>query len=101
MPVAKYILRGHSKSTAMATRARHGSYLFQRGNVWWIKLRSPNGRIERSLHTPDRKQAELVALPMIAEHKAALLAARPRLVMRPRKIEPGEYTVEGQRVIAT
>lgn len=66
----------------MATaRARHGSYLFQRpgSDNFWIKLRSPAGRVERSLGTSDRRQAEILALPMIAEHKAALLAARPRL----------------------
>ena len=31
------------------------------------------------LRTPDHRQAEVLALPMIAEHKAKLLAARPRL----------------------
>ena len=29
--------------------------------------------------TPDRLQAEILALPRIAEHKAKLLEARPRL----------------------
>ncbi len=46
---------------------------------WHIKLQSPTGRVERSLGPSDRVQAELLALPMIAEHKAALFAARPRL----------------------
>jgi integrase len=60
---------------------RQTDYLFQRpgsGN-WWIKLQSPGKRVEKSLRTSDRKEAEIIALPMIAHHKAALLAARPRL----------------------
>jgi integrase len=61
--------------------ARKTDYLFQRpGSAnWWIKLQSPGKRIEKSLHTPDRKQAEIIALPLIAHHKAALLAAKPRM----------------------
>ena len=60
--------------------ARKTDYLFQRAGSsnWWIKLQSPGKRVEKSLHTSDRKQAEIIALPMIAHHKAALLAARPR-----------------------
>jgi hypothetical protein len=63
----------------MTARARHGSYLFQRpeSRNYWIRLRSPDKDIVRSLHTSDKAQAEVIALPMIAEHKAALLAARP------------------------
>ncbi len=59
---------------------RKTDYLFQRAGSsnWWIKLQSPGKRVEKSLHTSDRKEAEIIALPMIAHHKAALLAARPR-----------------------
>jgi integrase len=59
---------------------RKTDYLFQRpgGSMWWIKLQSPGKRVEKSLRTSDRKEAEIIALPMIAHHKAALLAARPR-----------------------
>jgi integrase len=86
----------------MATaKARYGSYLFRRGNVWWVKLRSGGQRVEKSLRTDDRRQAEILALPLVAEHKKRLLENRPRLVMRPYSLPPGEYTVEGQRVIAT
>jgi hypothetical protein len=53
MAVASY-LRAMTK-----TRLRHGSYLFQRGSVWWIRLRSPAGRTEKSLRTADKKEAEL------------------------------------------
>ena len=60
---------------------RKTDYMFLRpgSRNWHIKLQSPTGRIEKSLGTPDRVQAEILALPMIAEHKAALLAARPRV----------------------
>jgi integrase len=85
-------------------RARHGTYLFQRdgSSNWWIRLRSGNQRIEKSLRTSDRREAELVAAPMIAAHKAALLAARPRLEMSPYTFPPGEHKgPDGERVIAT
>jgi integrase len=57
-------------------------YLFKRpGSAnWYVKLQGPGGlRIEKSLGTSDRRQAEILALHMVAEHKARLLAARPRL----------------------
>ena len=67
-------------------------YIFQRDDsaMWWIKLRSGGRRIEQSLGTSDRREAEIIALPMIAEHKARLLAARPRIerIWRHR-FEPG------------
>jgi integrase len=60
---------------------RKTDYLFQRpdSSNWWIKLQSPGKRVEKSLRTSDRKEAEIIALPMIAHHKAALLAVRPRV----------------------
>ncbi len=62
-------------------RSRHGSYLFQRdgSDKWWIKVRSAGKRTEKSLGTTDRREAEIFALPLIAEHKQNLLAARPRI----------------------
>src|SRR5271169_2021587 len=85
---------------------RKTDYLFQRpgSRNWHIKLQSPTGRIEKSLRTPDRVQAEILALPMIAEHKAKLLEARPRLETTWRhKYEPGREHVgpDGGRIIAT
>jgi integrase len=80
------------------------NYLFQRGSVWWIKLRSPGEkRIEKSLRTTDKRQAELIALPMIAEHKAKLLAARPRLETAwVSEYEPGLHDgPNGERIAAT
>jgi hypothetical protein len=91
----------------MATaRARHGSYLFQRpGSAnWWIKLRSPGERIEKSLGTTDKLTAEAKAGPMIANHKAKLLAARPRIETTwQHKLEPGRKHVapDGGEIIAT
>jgi len=85
---------------------RKTDYLFQRpgSRNWHIKLQSPTGRIEKSLRTSDRVQAEILALPMIAEHKAKLLAARPRIETSwAHQYEPGREHVgaDGQRIIAT
>ena len=86
-------------------RAKHGSYLFQRpgSSNWWVRLRSPGGRHEKSLGTADKRQAELLALPLITRHKADLIAARPRLVTvwAPR-LAPGLHdSVDGGRIAAT
>jgi len=81
---------------------RRTDYLFQRpgSRNWHIKLQSPTGRIEKSLRTSDRVQAEILALPMIAEHKAKLLAARPHL-QTVRKLEPGEHAgPDGGKIVA-
>ena len=70
---------------------RKTDYLFLRpgSRNWHIRLQTPGKRTEHSLGTPDRVQAELLALPLIAEHKGALLAARPHLEAWDRKLEPG------------
>jgi len=79
-------------ATASA-RARHGGYLFQRpGSAnWYVKLRTPGEkRKEVSLGTPDKLEAEIAAAPLVADHKAKLLAARPRLVPSwAHRLEPG------------
>ncbi len=90
----------------MAKRQRKGSYLFLRPDSrnWHIRLRSPSGRIEKSLGTPDRARAEIDALALIAQHRAALLAARPRLETTwEHELEPGREHVgpDGARIIAT
>jgi integrase len=81
------------------------SYIFQRAGSsnWWIKLRSGGQRIERSLGTTDRREAEIMALPLIAEHKARLLAARPRLERTwQHKLEPGREHPDGDgKILAT
>jgi integrase len=80
-------------------------YIFQRAGSanWWIKLRSGGKRVERSLGTPDKHQAEILAFDFIKAHKAALLAAKPSLTRAwLRAYEPGlRTTLDGRRLIAT
>ena len=84
---------------------RRTDYLFLRpgSRNWHVKLQSPTGRVERSLGTADRVQAEILALPMIAEHKVKLLEARPRLeTIWKHDYEPDREHIgpDGDRVIA-
>jgi len=88
--------------------SRKRDYLFQRSGSqnWYVRLQYPGGQhkpVEKSLRTPDRRQAEILAMPLIREHKARLLAARPTLqtTWQP-QYEPGREHVgpEGQRIIA-
>jgi integrase len=53
-------------------------YLFLRPDSqnWHVRLQSPGGRIEKSLGTPDRAQAEILSLPYIQQHKMRLLEAK-------------------------
>ena len=71
--------------------------------MWWIKLQAPGKRTEKSLGTSDRRQAEMLALPLISEHKAALLAAKLHLETKwRRQYEPGLHNgPNGERVAAT
>jgi integrase len=61
--------------------ARKRDYLFKRnGSQYWrVRFQVGGHSVEQSLKTTDRREAELAALPLIAEHKAKLLAMRPRL----------------------
>jgi integrase len=63
----------------MTERKRKISYLFLRPDSqnWHVRLQSPGGRIEKSLGTPDRAQAEILSLPYIQQHKMRLLQAKP------------------------
>jgi len=63
----------------MTERKRKISYLFLRPDSqnWHVRLQSPGGRIEKSLGTPDRAQAEILAMPYIQQHKMQLLKAKP------------------------
>jgi len=89
----------------MPKTKRKTDYLFQRpGSAnWYVKLQAPGVRVEKSLGTSDRRQAEILALPMIGEHKARLLAARPRLEPTwRREFEPGLHDgPNGERIAAT
>ncbi len=95
------------KATAKAKdRARHGSYLFQRpgSSNWYVRLRSPDKTIVKSLRTANRTKAEIEAGPKITAHKEKLLAARPRMEQTwQHKLEPGrEHTApDGGRILAT
>lgn len=86
---------------------RKTDYLFQRpgSSNWWIKLQSPGKRVEKSLRTSDRKAAEIIALPMVAHHKAALMAAKPRMETVWRyEYEPSadmQDASNGERVLAS
>src|SRR5437660_95643 len=85
---------------------RKRDYLFKRTNSqhWRVRFQMGGRSVEKSLGTPDRAQAEIIALPLIAEHKAKLLEARPRLETswQP-QYEPGREHVgpDGSRIIAT
>src|SRR4051795_13050928 len=84
----------------------NSGFIFQRpgSENWWIKLRSGGHRIERSLGTPVRAVADVLAAPMIAHHKARLLAARPPVGLAwQHEYEPGREHVgpDGGRIIAT
>ena len=91
----------------MAKTARKTDYLFQRpgSSNWYIKLRPPGEkRVEKSLGTGDKLQAEIIASPMIAEHKARILAARPRIETTwQHRLEPGrEHAApDGAKIVAT
>jgi integrase len=80
-------------------------YLFLRNGSrnWHIKLQFAGGRIEKSLGTPDRAQAEILALPHIQEHKLRLLEAKPGIrVNWQHRFAPGQehITSEGERIVA-
>src|SRR2546423_14080940 len=83
---------------------RKTDYLFLRDGSrnWQIKLQYPGGeRLEKSLGTSDRAQAEILALPYIQEHKMRLLEARPGVQVSWRhRVAPGEgdLTPEGERI---
>ena len=81
-------------------------YLFLRkgSRNWQIKLQYPDGeRVEKSLGTPDRAQAEILALHHIQEHKLRLLKAKPGIhVTWQHRFAPGQehITSDGERVVA-
>ena len=86
------------------------TYLMKRkgSHNWRLRLQYPGERVfEKSLGTRDEKQAEIVALrdygDKIAEHKARLLAARPRIEEAWRhEYAPGLHEgPDGERIFAT
>src|SRR5260370_3441933 len=85
---------------------RKMGYLFLRDGArnWQIKVQSAGGeRVEKSLGTSDRAQAEILALPYIQQHKVRLLEARPGVQVAWRhRFAPGQEhgTPDGQRIVA-
>lgn len=92
------------------------NYLFRRpgSQNWYLKLqytgdlaeRMGRRRIEKSLGTPNRAEAEIRALPLIEQHKRALFEeqrARDFPIRATHKLEPGRehQGASGERVIAT
>ena len=85
---------------------RKRDYLFKRPNSqhWRVRTQMGGKSVERSLGTPDRAVAEVLALPYIAEHRAKVLAARPRLARAWRTMyEPGltHPGPDGGTIVAT
>src|SRR5665213_1556476 len=97
---AKYIRR-------MATVKRtKNDYIFEHpeSRNLYIRLRNSDGRrYVQSLGTTDRREAEIAALPLIAQHKQRLLDARPKVVPTwTREYEPGLHVgFNGERIFAT
>jgi integrase len=81
-----------------ATRARHGSYIFQRGSIWY--RRTGSDRVAKSLGTRDKAAAEILALKHIEAHKLALQAARPRFETVPQFTPGGFHMIDGVQVFA-
>jgi integrase len=91
----------------MATMKRTKTdYIFEHSasRNLYLRLRNSDGRrYVQSLGTPDRREAEIAALPLIAQHKQRLLDARPRVVpIFIREYEPGMHTgMNDERIYAT
>lgn len=96
--------------------ARTGTYIFRPKNSanYHIRLQYPKAawrcgrkKFEKSLGTPDRREAEVLAQPYITNHKMMLLALRPVTEKRyytttRKRYEDGEHRLpDGGRVIAS
>jgi integrase len=86
-------------------KERKRDYIFKRSNsqFWRVRFQMGGRSVEKSLGTTDHAQAEILALPLIGQHKAKLLEARPRLEASWwHQHEPGrKHIVDGKEVIAT
>lgn len=85
---------------------RKRDYLFQRegSQNWRVRFQHDGKSVEKSLRTPNRAEAEVLALPLIAQHKAALLTQRPVLADAwIHELEPDREHIapDGSRIIAT
>lgn len=105
--------------------ARPGGYLYQRkgSQNWYLRLQYPTGamrsaaaallgrevpkKIEKSLHTMDRREAEVLAGPEVLEHKRFLLAfshmmnpgQRRRLSLEDHAVIEAAYTTPSRQKI--
>src|SRR4051812_43321356 len=79
-------------------------FLREGSRNWQLKLQYPDGkRLERSLRTSDRAEAEIKAMPYIQQHKVRLLEARPGIQFTwQHRYAPGQehITPDGERIIA-
>ena len=107
-PAVIYIPVSNTELTAMASpaRASYGDYIFQRpgSSNWYVQLRSPDGSKVVSLKTRDKLQAQIIASPMVAEHRAKLYAARRRFeTVWKHAMEPGREHAgpDGDKIVAT
>ena len=107
MPVANYVRRTivHRSTNTWQREHDTGPIFFsgRKAPIGGFELRSPHKTTVRSLGTPDKARAELLALPMVQEHKHALLAARPRIELAWRqKYKPGLHVApDGGKIFAT
>src|SRR5260370_19166574 len=89
----------------LRSNKRKRDYLFLRpGSQYWrVRFQMDGRSVEKSLGTTDRARAEVLALPLIAEHKARLWEARPRIEPTWRhQYAPGREHIgaDGGRIIA-
>jgi integrase len=76
----------------MSSRPR---YLFQRGNVWYVRLQPPGEKVvEKSLGTSDLKLAEIAAMPLIRDYKEAMYQRRVARIVETQTAEHDEEFAE-------
>jgi integrase len=90
LTIAVHIMGRPSRKTKTKTKTKTDWLMqFPGSKNWFIRLRDESGkRVVRSLGTPDRETAVILSLPLVAEHKERLRAARPHLEAG-WKLEPG------------
>jgi hypothetical protein len=116
MPLKRAAMLCRYRDLEAVLAARKVDYLFLRkgSRNWHLKFQYPGElaqrtgqkRIEISLGTPNRAEAEIIALPFIREHKLRLLQAWSDLGIKSEwhhHFEPGREHIgpDGERIIAT
>jgi hypothetical protein len=94
-----------SRKTTKTTKTKTDWLMqFPNSKNWFIRVRDQSGRrCVKSLGTDNRETAIILALPLVAEHKRRLQAARPRIETPwQRKLEPGLHAgPDGGQIAAT